>query len=185
MAGARDEYGLTRKQRQFAEKIAEGLSQADAYRAAYDASEMKGDTIRSKASLLAQRDDVRAAVEAIGTARMRQISARGVGDRESVIGLLRRMAQDEGRPDAIRLRAVELWGRTCGAFVDIVDDRRDRPASAVASELEQRLSVLLAASAPRVNVIDLRPGYDDGDDDAGSRDTDGAGDAGDEGGGGG
>ena len=185
MAGARDEYGLTRKQRQFAEKIAEGLSQADAYRAAYDASQMKGDTIRSKASLLAQRDDVRAAVEAIGTARMRQISARGVGDRESVIGLLRRMAQDEGRPDAIRLRAVELWGRTCGAFVDIVDDRRERPAAAVASELEQRLAALLAASAPRVNVIDLRPGDDDGDDDAGSRGADGAGDAGDGEGGGG
>ena len=65
MAGVRDQYGLTAKQRKFAENLADGMSQADAYRNAYDASEMQGDTIRSKASLMAQRDDIRAAVDAL------------------------------------------------------------------------------------------------------------------------
>lgn len=157
MAGVRDQYGLTPKQRKFAENLADGMSQSDAYKNSYDASEMLGDTIRSKASLLAQRGDIRAAVEALMEARMRQIEVKGVSDRAKVVTLLRKFAEDEARPDAIRLRAVELWGKTCGAFVEVIEDRRERPAATVAMELERRLGALLSAAAPQVNVIDMLP----------------------------
>ncbi len=40
MTGVRDQYGLTAKQRKFAENLADGMSQSDAYRNAYDASDM-------------------------------------------------------------------------------------------------------------------------------------------------
>ena len=169
MTGVRDQYGLTAKQRKFAENLADGMSQSDAYRNAYDATDMQGDTIRSKASLMAGRDDIRAAVDALMEARMRLIEAKGVSDREKVIKLLRQFAQDEARPDHVRLRAVELWGKTCGAFVEIVEDRRERPASSVAVELERRLGALLGAAASKVNVIDMLPErLDDagGDDDS-------------------
>jgi hypothetical protein len=155
MAGVRDQYGLTPKQRKFAENLADGMSQSNAYRNAYDAGEMQADTIRSKASLMAGRDDIRIAVDAMTEARMRLIETRGVTDRDKVVALLRKFAEDEARPDAIRLRAVELLGKTCGAFIEVIDDRRDRPAVSVAVELERRLAALLGAAAPKVTVIDM------------------------------
>jgi hypothetical protein len=177
MAGIRDQYGLTPKQRKFAENLADGMTQSDAYKFAYDATDMQGDTIRNKASGLAQRGDIRAAVDALMGERMRIMEVKGVSDRSKVISLLRQFAEDDARPDHVRLRAVELWGKTCNAFVEIVEDRRDRPAAMVAVELERRLGALLSAAAPQVTVIDMLPERLDGadDDDDGSGDSDDAG----------
>lgn len=182
MAGIRDQYGLTPKQRKFAENLADGMTQSDAYKFAYDATEMQGDTIRNKASQLAQRGDIRAAVDALMGERMRLMEVKGVSDRSKVIKLLRQFAEDDARPDHVRLRAVELWGKTCGAFVEVVEDRRDRPAAAVAVELERRLGALLSAAAPQVTVIDMLPErlHDEDDDEAGSGDSDDAGSGDDE-----
>lgn len=181
MAGIRDQYGLTPKQRKFAENLADGMTQSDAYKFAYDATEMQGDTIRNKASQLAQRGDIRAAVDALMGERMRLMEVKGVSDRSKVVGLLRQFAEDEARPDHVRLRAVELWGKTCGAFIEVIEDRRDRPAAAVAVELERRLGALLSAAAPQVTVIDMLPERVNGaDDDDGSGDSDDAGSGDDE-----
>jgi hypothetical protein len=61
---------LTNKQESFAQAIASGKTQADAYRLAYDAENMKDETIWSKASVLmadgkvtARVDDLRKAIE--------------------------------------------------------------------------------------------------------------------------
>ena len=169
MSGVKDEDGLTAKQAKFAANLAEGMSQAEAYRNAYDAQNMAPETIHSHASRMAARDKVRARVDALMMERMRLLETRGVSDRAKVVGLLRQFAQDEARPDHVRLRAVELWGKTCGAFVEVIEDRRERPASSVAVELERRLGALLGAAASRVNVIDMLPErLDDagGDDDS-------------------
>ena len=181
MAGIRDQYGLTPKQRKYAENLADGMTQSDAYKFAYDATDMQGDTIRTKASQLAQRGDIRAAVDALMGERMRLMEVKGVSDRSKVVGLLRQFAEDDARPDHVRLRAVELWGKTCGAFVEVIEDRRDRPAAAVAVELERRLGALLSAAAPQVTVIDMLPERvngaddDDGSGEEGSGDSDDAG----------
>ena len=182
MAGIRDQYGLTPKQRKYAENLADGMTQSDAYKFAYDATDMQGDTIRNKASQLAQRGDIRAAVDALMGERMRLMEVKGVSDRSKVVGLLRQFAEDDARPDHVRLRAVELWGKTCGAFIEVIEDRRDRPAAAVASELERRLGALLSAAAPQVTVIDMLPMRVNGadDDDDGSVDSDDAGSGDDE-----
>jgi hypothetical protein len=157
MSGVKDEDGLTPKQAKFAANLAEGMSQAEAYRNAYDAENMAPETIHAHASRLAKRDKVAARVDALMEARMRLIETRGVSDREKVVTLLRKFAEDEARPDHVRLRAVELWGKTCGAFVEVIDDRRERPAASVALELERRLGALLSATASKVNVIDMLP----------------------------
>ena len=181
MSGVKDEDGLTAKQAKFAANLAEGMSQAEAYRNAYDAANMAAETIHSHASRMAARDKVRARVDALIGERMRLIETRGVSDRAKVVGLLRQFAEDEARPDHVRLRAVELWGKTCGAFVEVIEDRRDRPAAMVAVELERRLSVLLSAAAPQVTVIDMLPERvngaddDDGSVEEGSGDSDDAG----------
>ena len=169
MSGVKDEDGLTPKQAKFAANLAEGMSQAEAYRNAYDAENMANETIHAHASRLAKRDKVAARVDALIAERMRLIETRGVSDRAKVVGLLRQFAEDTARPDHVRLRAVELWGKTCGAFVEVIEDRRERPASSVAVELERRLGALLSAAAPQVTVIDMLPErLDDagGDDDS-------------------
>ena len=170
MSGVKDEDGLTPKQAKFAANLAEGMSQAEAYRNAYDAENMAPETIHAHASRLAKRDKVAARVDALIAERMRLIETKGVSDREKVVTLLRKFAEDEARPDHVRLRAVELWGKTCGAFIEVIEDRRERPAANVALELERRLGALLGAAASKVNVIDMLPervnDSDDGDDDA-------------------
>ncbi len=178
MSGVKDEDGLTPKQRKFAANLAEGMSQAEAYRGAYDAENMAPETIHAHASRLAKRDKVAARVDALIAERMRLIETRGVSDRSKVIKLLRQFAEDDARPDHVRLRAVELWGKTCGAFIEVIEDRRDRPAAAVAVELERRLGALLSAAAPQVTVIDMLPervnGADDDDEGGGDIDDDAA-----------
>lgn len=181
MSGVKDEDGLTAKQAKFAANLAEGMSQAEAYRNAYDAQNMAAETIHSHASRMAKRDKVAARVNALIAERMRLLETRGVSDRARVIKLLRQFAEDDARPDHVRLRAVELWGKTCGAFIEVIEDRRDRPAAAVAVELERRLGALLSAAAPQVTVIDMLPerldGADDDDEGGGDIDDDAASDA--------
>ncbi len=174
MSGVKDEDGLTAKQAKFAANLAEGMSQAEAYRNAYDAANMAAETIHSHASRMAARVKVRTRVDALIGERMRLIETRGVSDRSKVIGLLRQFAEDDARPDHVRLRAVELWGKTCNAFVEVIEDRRDRPAAMVAVELERRLGALLSATAPQVTVIDMLPVrlHDADDDDEGGGDID-------------
>ena len=174
MSGVKDEDGLTAKQAKFAANLAEGMSQAEAYRNAYDAANMAAETIHSHASRMAARDKVRARVDALIGERMRVLETRGVSDRAKVVGLLRQFAEDDARPDHVRLRAVELWGKTCNAFVEVIEDRRDRPAAAVAIELERRLGALLSAAAPQLTIIDMLPMRVNGadDDDEGSVDID-------------
>lgn len=54
---------LTPKQESFAQNVASGKTQADAYRAAYDAGKMKDATIISKASILMADGNIRARVD--------------------------------------------------------------------------------------------------------------------------
>lgn len=54
---------LTPKQERFAQCVAEGMTQADAYRAAYSAGKMKPETVQNKASALMRKGEVRARVE--------------------------------------------------------------------------------------------------------------------------
>ena len=58
--------GLTPKQEKFCQCVAEGMTQADAYRAAYDCKPTtKAETIINKASALMKRGDIRATVESM------------------------------------------------------------------------------------------------------------------------
>ncbi len=50
---------LTAKQEAFVQNIIQGMSQADAYRSAYDASKMSDKTIHERASVLAAQDKVK------------------------------------------------------------------------------------------------------------------------------
>ena len=136
--GARyNEHGLTAKQEVFAREVAKGSTLSDAYRTAYDADNMTNEAIHTGAYKLRKNPQVAHRI------MVREMERKGASDRDEVTKLAKEFATNGGKPDAIRLRALELWGRTCGAFVDIVEDRRERPAAMVASELERRMAALL------------------------------------------
>jgi hypothetical protein len=76
---------LTAKQEAFAQGIADGLGQADAYRMAYDAEGMKDNTIYSKASVLMSDGKVAARVAQLKS----QVAEKQLWTREmSVKGLM-------------------------------------------------------------------------------------------------
>jgi hypothetical protein len=76
---------LTAKQEAFAQGIADGLGQADAYRMAYDAEGMKDNTIYSKASVLMSDGKVAARVAELKA----QVAEKQLWTREmSVKGLM-------------------------------------------------------------------------------------------------
>lgn len=165
MQGRRNEKGLTPKQENFARNVAEGMSLSNAYRAAYDAENMSSEAVNVEASRLRDHPAVSLRVDELVEERVRELERKGISDRDEVTKLAKQFATDDGKPDAIRLRALELWGRTCGAFVEIIEDKRERPVAAVTTELERRLSALL--DTPRTDSLPLV----DKDDEAGSTAT--------------
>jgi hypothetical protein len=92
---------LTAKQEAFAQGIADGLGQADAYRMAYDAEGMKDSTIYSKASLLMSDGKVRARVDELKS----QVAEKQLWSREmSVKALVQAYREGSG---AVKVSAVK------------------------------------------------------------------------------
>ena len=150
VAGMRDEYGLTPKQRKFAENVVAGMSLADAYRNSYDAGDMLPASVQRRAAELMVDGRVTACITALGVAKRRAVDAVTVNDREMLVRLLRIWSQGEASATQSQLRAAELLGKACGLYRDVVEDHRERPASLVAAELEVRLGELMEQQ--RVNA---------------------------------
>ena len=148
MAGMTDEYGLTPKQRKFAENVVAGMSLADAYRGAYDTANMKPATIQRNAVALMTDNRVTTCVEAIAARVRQQSEAVTVNDRDMLVTLLRQWSKGEVPATQTQLRAAELLGKACGLYRDVVEDHRERPAALVAAELERRMTALLDAQRP-------------------------------------
>ena len=152
MAGITDEYGLTAKQRKFAENVVNGMGIAEAYRNSYDAEAMKPASVQRRAAELMVDGKVRACMEALAVEKRRLSEVSTVSDRDNLIRLLRAWSNGEAPATQTQLRAAELLGKACGLYRDVVEDHRERPAALVAADLERRLSSLLAVQ--RVNAAD-------------------------------
>jgi len=139
---------LTPKQAHFARCVAQGMTQADAYREAYDPKQSTAATIHTLASRVMSRVEVRARVDALIKARERAVVASALTDRDKVLGKLRSWLEGTEKTDSNLLRAAELLGRSSGLFAtDINVTTRERDSSAVAAEIEQRLAALLVSTA--------------------------------------
>jgi hypothetical protein len=152
MAGITDEYGLTAKQRKFAENVVNGMSIADSYRNSYDAENMKPASVQRRAAELMVDGKIRACMEALAVERRRLSEVSTVSDRDMLVTLLRQWSKGEAPATQTQLRAAELLGKACGLYRDVVEDHRERPAALVAADLERKLEVLLAAQQPSVTV---------------------------------
>lgn len=143
MAGITDEYGLTAKQRKFAENVVNGMSIADSYRNSYDAANMKPASVQRRAAELMVDGRVRACMQALAERRRRISEVTTTSDRDMLVTLLRQWSRGEAPATHSQLRAAELLGKACGLYRDVVEDHRERPSQLVAAELEARLAALL------------------------------------------
>ena len=110
---------LTPKMEKFAQEVASGKTQAEAYRIAYDAANMGENTIYSKASILMARDDIRARVDEI---RMPVIQSKRLTLENHLEDLkaLRNMAIKDGKLSAA-INAEIARGKAAGVAIDRVE----------------------------------------------------------------
>ena len=140
---------LTPKRALFARCVASGMTQADAYREAYDPKPSTTNaSIHTLASRVAGEVEVRARIEALLAARERALLVSAVSDRQKVTQHLRD-ALAGGETDPLRLRAAELLGRSAGLFVTEmnVNTSNQRDPAEVAAAIQQRLSQLTGQPA--------------------------------------
>jgi len=140
---------LTPKRALFARCVASGMTQADAYREAYDPKPSTTNaSIHTLASRVAGEVEVRARIEALLAARERALLVSAVSDRQKVTQHLRD-ALAGGETDPLRLRAAELLGKSAGLFATEmnVNTSNQRDPAEVAAAIQQRLSQLTGQPA--------------------------------------
>lgn len=155
---------LTPKQLHFSRCVASGMTQADAYREAYNVSDKtKASSIHQSASKLMADPKVRERVEALVRARDKALAARALSDREAVLSKLRHMMESAEPSDGVKLRAAELLGKSVGLFKDVVENHDHRSVSDVDAELE---ALLQQASEQQVTDADMTTEGDMPEDDS-------------------
>ena len=144
---AKKDVLLTGKQRHFAQAVASGMSQSDAYREAYNVAEStQAKTCHEQASRLMGNDKIRARVDALVAMRDKAF-IRSQGDMKTkVLNQLERFMESADPTDNVRLRATELLGKSVGLFKEVIEDSRSgvRTSDELEAELRDKLAVILA-----------------------------------------
>lgn len=94
---------LTPKQEAFCQAVADGMTQADAYRTAYKAANMKPETIHARASELMADGTISGRVSQLKNA----LSARALWRREDSVRILSEIAQSDDARKAEKVQAVK------------------------------------------------------------------------------
>jgi|GEM_PF-867053 len=103
---------LTAKQEAFCQAIADGLSQADAYRLAYNAAKMKHETIQKRASELMKHGEVKGRVQELNSKlENKQLWTREQSVTTIMLGL--QTAKTNNKPMEI-FKGVELLNKMFG-----------------------------------------------------------------------
>lgn len=108
--------GLTPKREKFAQQIAKGVAQADAYRAAFNPKRSKPETIHQEASRLARNPHVAARIAALRApvvAKVRYEIENAMAECDEAIVL----AKEKGNPGAM-VAAVQLKSKLNGLLVE-------------------------------------------------------------------
>lgn len=101
---------LTAKQEAFCQAIASGMNQSDAYRSAYDAENMKAETVQSKACLLMAEGKVRARVDSL----KQSLSEKSEWTRLDSVLTLRAIAESAEAKDSDKTGAVKVLNEMHG-----------------------------------------------------------------------
>ena len=133
--------GITQKMQRFAEGVADGLSAADAYRAAFNTSNMLPKTVRDEASRLLKNHGVSAAITACRAEfeRKQQISRQKIEDRlwERLWGLI----EADSTPPSAKVKALTLAAKLAGMLDGVTNQNPDQTAEELDLELKKQLRV--------------------------------------------
>ena len=137
--------GLTEKQETFCMSVFSGMSFSDAYREAYDASNMKAATIHRQSHELVNNSKIRARLDQLHNEREQQRRMQSLSRTDFVLKQLTEEATNTENSDGARVRALELLGKSVALFTDKVEteDKTERDAESIKAELEARLNRLL------------------------------------------
>ena len=104
---------LTAKQEAFVQNIIQGMSQADAYRSAYDASKMSDKTVHEKASLLASQDKVRARL----TELRDKLANEKIMTAQERLQWLTELVKSQDASNTDKLKALDIMNKMDGEYV--------------------------------------------------------------------
>jgi phage terminase small subunit len=107
---------LTAKQEAFVQNIIQGMSQADAYRSAYNASKMTDKTVHEKASLLASQDKVRARL----TELREKLASEKIMSAQKRMEWLTEVIKSDEANYSDKLKAVDIMNKMDGEYVQKV-----------------------------------------------------------------
>ena len=135
---AKNEYGLTVKQERFAQEVAKGLSQTEAYRIAYTCDNMKDGTVHGEASRLMGNPQVAARVNML----FKEVEARMLKDtvrlKQHVLKRLVEESEDfENGTATSRVAATVALGKT--NVVRLYTEETEEDKKKDAAELERML----------------------------------------------
>lgn len=108
---------LTPKRELFAQKIVEGMSQADAYRSAYSCEKMSDKTIWENASRLMADSKVLARVNEL----REQISKESIMTAQKRLEWLSEVIRSEERMTSDKLRAVDIMNKMEGLYTTRIE----------------------------------------------------------------
>lgn len=120
-----------------------GLSNADAYRAAYDTSTMKPGTIYNEASKLALRPEIASMVAEKLSQKSQRNSMGALKQSERVWRNVWRLAEGENVPPAVQQSALALAAKMAGMLTDKVEiENKSADSKTIEAELLERLQRL-------------------------------------------
>jgi len=139
--------GLTEKQEAFAQGLAEGLTNAEAYRRAYQTEGMKENTIWTEACKLAQHPKVDARLnELLAEKRGKnsmEANKRAERNADRVWRNVWRLAEGDGVPPAVQQSAIALAAKMAGMLTDQVKiENVGTDSGTIERELIERLQRL-------------------------------------------
>jgi len=132
---------LTAKQMKFVEEVSEGGSQSNAYRKAYDTSQMAPKTIWEEASRLRRHPKVAARIEELEAEKEARRRMQALSREDRVLQELEKIAFGDG-PASGRLKALELLGKHVGLFKPKEVPVVERSVADISNQLKRRLEDL-------------------------------------------
>ena len=135
--------GLTEKQEAFARGLADGLTNAEAYRRAYDTSTMQPGTIYNESAKLAVHPKVAGRLNEILSEKRARNSMLSEKQTDRVWRNVWRLAEGGDVPPAVQQSALALAAKMAGMLTDKLEVKNESVDSkSIEAELLQRLQKL-------------------------------------------
>lgn len=140
----KDTSGITDKQQAFIDAIVDGNNISDAYRLAYDASNMSAASIHVEACRLAKNPKITLRLDQYYADREFSNRLQRLSRSERVISKLEEIALHSHEHDGTQVRALELLGKSMGMWIDKVEteDKTERTEQQLEKDIEQKLIAL-------------------------------------------